>query len=315
MYSDNDIFLLDDPLSAVDAHVGERIFSKCIKEYLHNKTRILVTHHVTVLPHCDHIIVLDQTGHITAAGTFADISRTGIDIEELVASEPALGAVDLVDEPQPPLPSPNSRGKTTTSEPGSIGGDKSARAGDSGNIVEKEVHTKEDLTAATTSCKSDLMTKEEKNEGAVKLQTYLSYIAVGGFFAFFFVVTGQLAAQGIGVYANFYLIDWGEDTTDSEFAGKEMSKHESLGYLHVYAAMLMASVFGGLVSRMALVAHRTKASEVLHDQLLRRVLYFPVSFFGKRYICVPTHTTRSCTICTSDRNISSTCQTLHQLDA
>uniref|UniRef100_A0A3B4BKB0 ABC transporter domain-containing protein n=1 Tax=Periophthalmus magnuspinnatus TaxID=409849 RepID=A0A3B4BKB0_9GOBI len=44
VYSNRDIVLLDDPLSAVDAHVGKHIFEECIKKELHGKSVILITH-------------------------------------------------------------------------------------------------------------------------------------------------------------------------------------------------------------------------------------------------------------------------------
>ncbi len=54
VYNNADIYLLDDPLSAVDAHVGEHIFHQCIHgQVLAGKTRLLVTHHLHVLPQCD----------------------------------------------------------------------------------------------------------------------------------------------------------------------------------------------------------------------------------------------------------------------
>ena len=47
VYDDADIFLFDDPLSALDAEVGANVFNNCIKTLLHDKTRILVTHQVS----------------------------------------------------------------------------------------------------------------------------------------------------------------------------------------------------------------------------------------------------------------------------
>lgn len=52
MYRDADVYLLDDPLSAVDAHVSEWLMSKCICGILAGKTRILVTHQLQFLPQC-----------------------------------------------------------------------------------------------------------------------------------------------------------------------------------------------------------------------------------------------------------------------
>ena len=61
VYFDADIVFLDDPLSAVDAHVGRTIFEDCIcYGLLADKTRILVTHHLHVLPQVDLILVMDN---------------------------------------------------------------------------------------------------------------------------------------------------------------------------------------------------------------------------------------------------------------
>jgi ABC-type bacteriocin/lantibiotic exporter with double-glycine peptidase domain len=74
VYSNNDIYLLDDPLSAVDSHVAHHIFEECILKKLKEKTVVLVTHAVQFLPKVDRIIVLgvsdqDQGNHIRAIGT------------------------------------------------------------------------------------------------------------------------------------------------------------------------------------------------------------------------------------------------------
>lgn len=58
VYKDADIYLMDDPLSAVDTHVGKHLFEECILKHLSGKTRILVTHQLQYLKRADHIIVL-----------------------------------------------------------------------------------------------------------------------------------------------------------------------------------------------------------------------------------------------------------------
>ena len=72
VYADRAIYLLDDPLSAVDSRVGARIFQKCLKGALSNKIVVLVTNQPQYLPGCDEIIVLDG-GRQVAIGTYDEI--------------------------------------------------------------------------------------------------------------------------------------------------------------------------------------------------------------------------------------------------
>ena len=58
MYSNKDLLLLDDPISALDANVKQQVFNKVIMGELKDKTRILVTHAVDFLHLCDKIIVI-----------------------------------------------------------------------------------------------------------------------------------------------------------------------------------------------------------------------------------------------------------------
>ena len=87
VYRNADVYLLDDPLSAVDAHVGQHIFSRCIQESLAGKTRVLVTHHVHLLSQCDSIIVLEE-GRVKVSGTYDEICNSGIDLESIIPSAP-----------------------------------------------------------------------------------------------------------------------------------------------------------------------------------------------------------------------------------
>lgn len=89
-YRKADIYLLDDPLSAVDAHVGTHIFNKCIGpgsrlEKL-KATRILVTHQVHFLKDADWLIVL-KDGRIEVQGSPLDLAQSGVDFAKLVGTE------------------------------------------------------------------------------------------------------------------------------------------------------------------------------------------------------------------------------------
>lgn len=74
IYFDADVVLMDDPLSAVDAHVGRHIFDNAILGLLKDKCRILATHQLWVLNRCDRIVWMEN-GRIQAVDTFANLMR------------------------------------------------------------------------------------------------------------------------------------------------------------------------------------------------------------------------------------------------
>ncbi len=83
-YFDADVVLLDDPLSAVDAYVAKHITQNCfVSGPVADKTRILVTHHLDVLPHADQIIVMDA-GTIAEQGTYEQLLANGSVFAKLI---------------------------------------------------------------------------------------------------------------------------------------------------------------------------------------------------------------------------------------
>ena len=78
VYSDADVYLFDDPLSAVDVVVGSKIFQHVLSNsgMLAGKTRILVTHQTQFLPQCDNVVVLSQ-GEVRATGSYQQLKASG----------------------------------------------------------------------------------------------------------------------------------------------------------------------------------------------------------------------------------------------
>ena len=74
IYSNADIYLLDDPLSAVDAKVGKHLFDRCIKQFLDGRMRILVTHQVQFLKETDSIVIL-RNGSVVLHGTYGRVEQ------------------------------------------------------------------------------------------------------------------------------------------------------------------------------------------------------------------------------------------------
>nr|CAD7403869.1 unnamed protein product [Timema cristinae] len=89
VYNDADVYLLDDPLSAVDTHVGKHLFDECINSYLKHKTRILVTHQLQYLKDADTIIILNN-GKIELEGTFEELMCSNIDYARLLGVDESL---------------------------------------------------------------------------------------------------------------------------------------------------------------------------------------------------------------------------------
>ncbi|XP_063161458.1 ATP-binding cassette sub-family C member 10 isoform X2 [Candoia aspera] len=86
VYQEKELYLLDDPLAAVDADVANHLMEKCILGILRQKTRILCTHRTELLGKADTILLMDN-GRILRTGTPAKILP-------LVEAAPKLGAIN-----------------------------------------------------------------------------------------------------------------------------------------------------------------------------------------------------------------------------
>lgn len=78
IYKQADIYILDDPLSAVDTHVGKHIFEECVEKYLRDKICILVTHQLQYLKHVKHLVFISD-GRIAAQGSYDEMQTLTAD--------------------------------------------------------------------------------------------------------------------------------------------------------------------------------------------------------------------------------------------
>jgi len=95
VYADADVYLFDDPLSALDAHVAKQVFDTCLKDELRNKTRVLVTNQLHFLSHVDKVILIHQ-GKIEEQGSYSDLMANGPLFKQLM--ENAGSIEDSVDD-------------------------------------------------------------------------------------------------------------------------------------------------------------------------------------------------------------------------
>jgi len=174
LYSDADIFLFDDSLSAVDATVGKNILNNCINGYLKNKIRILITAHVNHLESANNIIVMNN-GIIEAQGDYKTIIRSNIDsIKSLSKGDEAK------DENEE---TPDKKDKPINQK------------------LKEELRIKEALSKKER--------EETMQEGSVSWKLYLDYFfAGGGILGTSLVVVLFFAAQAMMVACDYWLFVW-----------------------------------------------------------------------------------------------------------
>ncbi|CAD5186647.1 unnamed protein product [Musa acuminata subsp. malaccensis] len=94
VYNDADIYLLDDPFSAVDAHTAAILFHDCVMSALEKKTVVLVTHQIEFLPETDRILVMEH-GKVAQEGTYEQLLKSGTAFEQLVnAHQSSMNIID-----------------------------------------------------------------------------------------------------------------------------------------------------------------------------------------------------------------------------
>lgn len=84
VYRKADVYLLDDPLSAVDTHVGRHLFDQCMRGFLKNKIVILVTHQIQFLSSADQIVIMDK-GQVRAVGSYDTLREMGLNFTQMLA--------------------------------------------------------------------------------------------------------------------------------------------------------------------------------------------------------------------------------------
>ena len=94
VYSDADIYLFDDPFSALDAYVGKNIFDNVIKKYLKGKTILVITHALQYLPMMDYVIKMNE-GKIEFYGTAKETEKQKF-FEEFVKSNQSQNFIESI---------------------------------------------------------------------------------------------------------------------------------------------------------------------------------------------------------------------------
>uniref|UniRef100_A0A673XY71 ATP-binding cassette sub-family C member 5 n=1 Tax=Salmo trutta TaxID=8032 RepID=A0A673XY71_SALTR len=263
LYSEQPILLLDDPLSAVDAHVGSHLFHNAIRMASKGKTIIFVTHQLQYLAECDHVILM-KDGQIAEHGTHSQLMGRDRDYATLFNS--------VQQEVMP------------TTERMS-----------SSSLITDLFANRSGTRLAFPTPMVILMKAEEKGSGAVAWDVYKAYInAAGGPCAFIINVILFLFTTGSIAFSNWWLSYWIrqgsgntslilENETNETLAGlasdsMRLNPHVQY-YSRVYVLSMGAALFLKTMRGLVFVKCTVRAASVLHDKLFHRLLLSPMRFF------------------------------------
>ncbi|XP_010475054.1 PREDICTED: ABC transporter C family member 5-like isoform X2 [Camelina sativa] len=278
LYQDADIYLLDDPFSALDAHTGSDLFRDYILSALAEKTVVFVTHQVEFLPAADLILVLKE-GRIIQSGKYDDLLQAGTDFKALVsAHHEAIEAMDI-----PSFSSEDSDENPIL--------DNLILHNPKSDVFENDIETlakelqdggsssdlkaiKEKKKKAKRSRKKQLVQEEERVKGKVSMKVYLSYMgAAYKGLLIPLIILAQASFQFLQIASNWWMA-WANPQTEGD-----QSKVDPTLLLIVYTALAFgSSVF--IFVRAALVAtFGLAAAQKLFLNMLRSVFRAPMSFF------------------------------------
>ncbi|ETE62698.1 Canalicular multispecific organic anion transporter 2, partial [Ophiophagus hannah] len=280
VFSNTDVYLLDDPLSAVDSHVAKHIFDNVIgpEGALKGKTRILVTHGIHFLPQVDYIVVVVD-GRISEMGSYQELLQQNRsfaeflrnyapdeDIEEdeptimedeevLLAEDTLSNHTDLADSE----PVTNEvrkqflRQLSVISSDGELSSKKSTK---------RKVCDKKSMEPPIKGTSEKLIQAETAETGTVKFTVFWQYMKAVGPVISLLICFLYSCQNGAAIGANVWLSVW---TNDPVINGTQQNVNMRIG---VYAAL-------GILQAMAGI----KAARILHAALLENKLHTPQSFY------------------------------------
>lgn len=279
IYQDNDMLILDDPLSALDLKVADRIMSEAICGELQHKTRIIATHAIHNLKYADHIYILDH-GKIVFEGTYAEVQSSPIYTEFKQVTEDY--AMEEMEDPEEATPTNPEIRKTTlhvprrkTSMADAFKALDMEVTGSLGNSeLDRSVLERESVNVQKNNELLDKMFMEEDRvQGKLGFSTILVFMQeIGGFLPIFLAISSVALLSYVNFCSDLYHLEWSAnfDITD---------KYD---YLHFLGFLLgtrcVLTFLRVLINFSALMM----MSKKMHARMMFRVLHAKIGEFLER---------------------------------
>ncbi|XP_064615188.1 ATP-binding cassette sub-family C member 5-like [Liolophura sinensis] len=303
VYSNADIYLLDDPLSAVDIHVGRHIFNRCLLEALKGKTVIFITHQLQYLKSCDQILVM-KDGQFVESGSHDQLMAADKDYaslirifytehEEDVTTEEEEGEGDGLPDSIGDVRLSLEKQKSVLSRVSSVCREVSLKSGSQHS--EKNALSAKSASSISTDVETDqenvgqLVEAENIEEGNVTWKSYWYYIrAAGGWFVLLFVILIFFMAIGSQMVTSWWLSNWlsqgsgNSNVTDGNVTRVSTSVTDNPDlafYIAVYGGLVGVIFVTMAIKGFVFMKITLLASSRLHDQVFIKIMRSPMKFF------------------------------------
>uniref|UniRef100_F6HUR1 ABC-type xenobiotic transporter n=1 Tax=Vitis vinifera TaxID=29760 RepID=F6HUR1_VITVI len=241
LYQDADVYLLDDPFSAVDAHTATSLFNEYVMGALSTKTVILVTHQVDFLPAFDSVLLMSE-GEILQAATFEQLMRFSQEFQDLVNAHNATVGSERQPEQDSTQKSKIPKGEI------------------------QKIYTEKQLRDTSGE---QLIKKEEREIGDTGLKPYLQYLKYSKGFLYFFLATLSHVIFIVGqLVQNYWLA-----------ANVQNSSVSQLKLIAVYTGIGLSLSLFLLLRSFFVVLLGLEASQSIFSTLLSSLFRAPMSFY------------------------------------
>ncbi|KAK9316859.1 P-loop containing nucleoside triphosphate hydrolase protein [Lipomyces starkeyi] len=272
VYTRADVYILDDPLSAVDQHVGRHLIDNVLgpQGLLATKTKIMATNAIAVLAQADSITML-RDGAVVETGLYAQVmTRTDSEIYKLIdefgTQREQEEVVEDVEEKTDPLASNEDDDEELVDYYDGKFGAPLRRA--------STASFKKPTLIDDVPNRRSKQVKEHSEKGQVKFGVYKEYIKAANLTVVIIFILLMLASNSMSVGGNVWLKHWSDVNTEYG------SNPDTGRYLGIYLFFGVTSALLTLLYTLVLWIFCTiEAARKLHDRMLRHVLRSPMSFF------------------------------------
>lgn len=275
VYSDADTFLLDDPLSAVDVHVGKALMHNCILQHLRERGKAvaLVTHQLQYLSMADEVLVLSKTGEQLFIGSYDEfVSRKDdfkfLEVGEATNEEKENSDAEAANEVESEDPVSE---KTDDNHPRAEY-DKDflakRRAEQSSEVSDIKVEVI--VESEDEAKRRQIIATEEKKIGDISFKVYRDYLCAGGTLRGLSVLAIIFASQALLMITDYWVRWWATST---------FGPQSSYVYLLVFGLLVLLCILVGFYRAFAWFQFSLKAASRLHEKCFWAVLHSPLGFF------------------------------------